>query len=132
MCAVQLCYATVATVVPLARCKPISVAWDYKTEIRDCWPARVVTLAIYIDGSIAITSDVILALIPLTFLGSIRRSLCERLVVAFLLGLGLFTAGAGAVGVKFVCARKYGQTGNLLWDCIGLVTWFHAVSQVSF
>ncbi|KAM7192186.1 hypothetical protein V8F33_008460 [Rhypophila sp. PSN 637] len=121
MCAVQVCYAIVATVVSLARCKPISAAWDYKTEIRDCWPAHVVTLAICINGSIAITSDVVLALIPFTFLGSIRRSLRERLVIAFLLGLGLFTAGA--VGVKFVFARKYGQTGNLLWHCIGLVTW---------
>lgn len=121
MCAVQLATAIVATVMPLARCTLLSAAWLSKTELRDCWPARVINMAVYVRGAIAISSDLVFAAIPLTFLNSIRRSLRERLVVAFLLGLGVFTAMA--VVVKVILAPKYWQTGDFLWDCVGIVTW---------
>ncbi|KAK4158725.1 hypothetical protein QBC43DRAFT_273835 [Cladorrhinum sp. PSN259] len=121
MCAVQVGTATVATVMPLVRCRPVSVAWQYKTDVQDCWPIHYITIAIYVRSAIGIISDVIFALIPLTFLGNIRRSLRERMLVAFLLGLGVFTAAI--VGVKLTFASRYGRAKDSLWDSVTLVTW---------
>lgn len=121
MAAIQLGYAACATLMPLLRCRPISAAWDYKTEIRQCLPVGAVHAAIYTNGAVAVITDIIFALIPFTFLNSIRARLPERVAILFLLGLGFFTAGIAAV--KLTLVRRYGQTGDILWDSVDLVTW---------
>ncbi|KAK0639658.1 hypothetical protein B0T16DRAFT_463308 [Cercophora newfieldiana] len=128
MVAVQLASATAANIAQLVRCRPISAAWDFNTETSRCQSPRMIHISAYTNASIAVLTDVILAAIPLTFLRHIRRSPRERLVIAFLFGLGL--AATAAASVKLTLIGSYGQTGDMLWDCVGLVTWSILEAQI--
>ena len=57
---------------------------------------------------------------PLTFLGSVRRSVRERLVIALVMGLSVFAATA--VVIKLTLVHMYGATGDMLWDSVDLNT----------
>ena len=129
MIAVQLASATSANVIQLTRCRPIFAAWRFDTETTAaCYPLRIVYISAYTNGSIAVITDLILAAIPLTFLDNIRRSPRERVLIALLMGLGVFAAAAEAVKLSLI--RSYGQTGDMLWDCVGLVTWSILEAQI--
>ena len=121
MVAVQLAAAVHANAMQLAACRPISAGWRLETTAEHCWPISVLHAPIYAHGSVAACTDLVFALIPLTFLGSVRRSLRERLVIALLMGLGVFAAAA--VVVKLTLVRTYGATGDMLWDSVDLNTW---------
>lgn len=128
MIAVQVASALCLNTIQLARCRPISAAWRFDTEATQCLRVRVMHIAMYTNGAIAVITDVMLALTPLTFLRSIRRSTRERSVIATLMGLGL-VAAAGAV-VRMTLMRTYGQTGDILWDCVALITWSVVEAQL--
>ena len=121
MVAVQLAAAVHANAMQLAACRPISAGWRLETTVEHCWPISVLHATIYAHGSVAACTDLIFAFIPLTFLGSVRRSLRERLVIALLMGLGVFAAAA--VVVKLTLVPTYGATGDMLWDSVDLNTW---------
>jgi hypothetical protein len=121
MIAVQLASAMSTTIVRLVRCRPVSAAWRFQTETTQCLSPRMVYITAYTNGTVGVLTDLVLALIPLTFLRSIRRSPRERLVIALLMGMGVFAAAAEIVKLTYM--RSYGQTGDMLWDCVGLITW---------
>jgi hypothetical protein len=121
MIAVQLASAISANIVQLVRCDPISAEWQSHTDDESCQHPRMIFISAYSNGGVAVLTDLILATIPLTFLNNIRRSPRERLVIALLMGLGVFAAVAEAI--KLTLMPSYGQTGDMLWDCVPLVTW---------
>lgn len=128
MIMVQLVSALCANIIQLSRCRPISAAWRFDTEATQCLDVNVIYIAIYVNGGVNVVTDIMLAVTPLTFLRNIRRSTRERAVIGFLMALGLLAA-AGAF-VKMSLARKYGQTGDMLWDSVALVTWSVVESQL--
>jgi hypothetical protein len=120
MMAVQLASAVHANTMQLVSCRPISAAWRPEPQAK-CLSVQIIHDSIYVQGSVAVLTDFIFALIPLTFISNIRRGMLERLVIVFLMGLGLFTA-AGVI-VKLTLVHTYGQTGDMLWDSVDLNTW---------
>ncbi|KAK5659559.1 hypothetical protein OQA88_761 [Cercophora sp. LCS_1] len=128
MIAVQVASALCANVVQLARCRPISAAWRFETDRAHCLSTQIIYISSYTNGTIAVLTDLMLSVIPLTFLRNIRRSRRERLVIALLMGLGVFAAAAEVV--KLTHVRWYGQTGDMLWDCVGLVVWSVLAAQM--
>ncbi|KAK3370421.1 hypothetical protein B0H63DRAFT_454593 [Podospora didyma] len=122
MIAVQVASAISANVVQLTLCKPLAASWDFRITDGVCHYSNA-HLSMWLNGGIAIATDLIFAAIPLSFLGSIRRPLVERLVVALLMGIGVITAVASAV--KLTMAKKYGSSNSQDpgWDCIDLIAW---------
>ena len=82
------------------------------------WIARA---TIYSNGAVAILSDIFLAATPISFLKNVRRSVRERAILIFLMGLGVFAAIA--TGVKMTLVAPFGNRGDRLWDSIDIVTW---------
>ncbi|KAK5653209.1 hypothetical protein OQA88_9107 [Cercophora sp. LCS_1] len=121
MVAVQLATAVHANAMQLAMCRPTSAGWRLAAMAGHCWPVSVLHATIYAHGSVAACTDLVFALIPLTFLGSVRRSVRERLVIALLMGLGVFAAAA--VVIKLTLVHTYGAMGDMLWDSVDLNTW---------
>ncbi|KAK0622403.1 hypothetical protein B0T14DRAFT_494069 [Immersiella caudata] len=84
-----------------------------------CWPVSVPYATIYAYSSVAACADLAFALIPLTFFGSVWWNVRERLVIALLMGLGVFAAAAV---IKLTLMYMYGATGDMLWDFVDLNT----------
>lgn len=120
MIVVQVVLAVHANTMQLVWCQPISAAWRPELGGK-CLSVQIIHASIYAHGSVAVLTDIIFALIPLTFISNIRRSMLERLVIVFLMGLGVFTAAG--VAVKLTLVPVYGKSGDRLWDSVDLNTW---------
>jgi hypothetical protein len=76
-----------------AACKPLSAMWDFiPTAV--CLPFPLITKWILATAALTIATDLILALLPLTFIIKIRRTVGERMLLSFLMGLGLVASAA--------------------------------------
>ncbi|KAM7213501.1 hypothetical protein V8F06_011114 [Rhypophila decipiens] len=128
MIALQVVLATVANIVQLAQCKPIAAQWDPTIPGAQCWDPQVAQKGIYVQGSLSVLSDVILSIIPITFLKELQRPMREKIVLSFLMGLGVFTASA--VVVKMTVIGNFGNTKDPMWDVIELATWSIVEAQI--
>ncbi|KAK3370433.1 hypothetical protein B0H63DRAFT_373813, partial [Podospora didyma] len=128
MIALQVVLALIANIFQLVQCKPISAQWDPMTPGAECWDPRIAQKGVYVQGSLSVLSDVVLSLIPISFLKELQRPLREKLVLGFLMGLGVFTASA--VVVKMTVVGNFGNTTDPLWDVVTLATWSIVEAQV--
>ncbi|KAF2106412.1 hypothetical protein BDV96DRAFT_507901 [Lophiotrema nucula] len=82
------------TVVTITfQCIPFSLVWDIKGETpldqRRCFSIHLNHLFLFVTAACNVTLDLIFSLMPLTFLGKIRRPLREKVVIGGLMALGL-------------------------------------------
>ncbi|KAK8872574.1 integral membrane protein [Apiospora arundinis] len=78
------------------QCRPLPAAWGdfaYAGPNPQCLPPVAITIASTVGAVVAILTDVLLSLAPLSFLWSLKRPKRERVVLGALMSLGLF-AGA--------------------------------------
>lgn len=128
MIVIQFLSAILGTVSAGLRCRPLSATWDPTVPDPQCLPIATIRTCIYTMTSIAIISDIIFSLIPLTFIVSIQRPLRERLVLAFLMGLGLMTAIAAIIKIPMI--RQLGQVGDPFWDSVDFTNWSTTEAQI--
>ena len=105
-------------------CKPLSAIWDPVVAAAPgtvCSAPEVAQTSIWVTASITILTDVILSLIPLTFIVRIQRPLRERIAVAVIMGLGIIASISSIY--KTTLAKNYGITGDTLTDGIALTLW---------
>ncbi|RDL40551.1 uncharacterized protein BP5553_00530 [Venustampulla echinocandica] len=121
MIAIQLSTAILANVVQLSQCSPLSATWDPTTPGAKCWPITTAQTTVYVIAGIGIVTDITFALLPISFLWKIQRPLREKLMLGFLMGIGLFTTVA--VIVKIPLIATFGKTGDVLWDNVNVATW---------
>jgi hypothetical protein len=92
----------------LFQCIPYQASWDFKNEYpnKKCWSPQLNVISMYVASSCNITSDVVFSLMPLTFLGKIRRPMKEKIVIGILMALGLtastFSAMKAALTNKLI------------------------------
>ncbi|KAM7195511.1 hypothetical protein V8F33_006681 [Rhypophila sp. PSN 637] len=118
---VQIACAVTANIVQLTQCRPIRAIWNPTIPGAQCQDPWIAHLAIYITGVLAIMSDIFLATAPISFLKNVRRSVRERAILIFLMGLAAFTAVATVVKLPMV--EPYGKHGDALSDTIGIMEW---------
>jgi len=128
MIALQVILAVIANIVQLAQCKPIAANWDPTIPGAQCWDPKFAQKGVYVQGSLSVFSDVVLSLIPISFLKELQRPMREKLVLGFLMGLGVFTASA--VIVKMTVIGNFGDTTDPLWDIVTLATWSIVEAQI--
>jgi len=91
--AVVVAYGVGNTIFILLECRPLAAAWDKDHNPgAQCLPGSAVTNASNIGSGLSIGTDALLSLAPVSFLWNLKRPLRERIVVFFLMGLGLFAA----------------------------------------
>ncbi len=98
----------------LSLCKPLAAVWDPSIPGAVCLPSDVAQTSIYVTAAMTILTDVILSLIPLTFIVQLQRPLREKIAISFIMGLGLIASCASIY--KTTLVKNYGVTGDTLVD----------------
>ncbi|KAH7394672.1 hypothetical protein BKA66DRAFT_598817 [Pyrenochaeta sp. MPI-SDFR-AT-0127] len=117
MIVVQVLTAIMNNVFQLSLCKPLPAIWDHTIKNPKCIVAAM-HINIVVSAIVTILTDVILSLLPLTFIIHIHLPLREKIALACLMGLGLVASGASIY--KTFLAKNYGVTGDTLRDAVGL------------
>lgn len=121
MIVIQVLSAISANIVQFSICRPLSSIWDPFVLRADCWPPHVAKICIIVNGVIAIVTDIIFTLVPLTFIIQIKRPLREKIVVSLLMALGILASASSIV--KLTLAKKYGRNRDRLYDGVDLAMW---------
>ncbi|KAF2113873.1 hypothetical protein BDV96DRAFT_467068, partial [Lophiotrema nucula] len=122
MIGIQVASCFASTVFQLLQCIPMAATWD-RAKYPDavCAEPDSAFVSLYVNSAIGIATDVILALVPITFIRKMQRPIRDKVVLSCLMGLGIFATVASIV--KTTLVRKYGATGDSLWDALGLTLW---------
>ncbi|KAF2269388.1 hypothetical protein CC78DRAFT_529175 [Lojkania enalia] len=122
MIAIQIASCIASVVFQLVQCVPLAGIWDPKNHPNAvCTPPQSAFVSIYVNSAIAIITDLMFALIPITFIRKMQRPLREKVFLSCLMGLGIFAAAASIV--KTTLVKDYGVTGDSLWDAMDLTLW---------
>ncbi|KAF2250162.1 hypothetical protein BU26DRAFT_296769 [Trematosphaeria pertusa] len=102
---ILLCALIPITLTQFLACRPFSVYWDPAVRFQAvCWTRRAIAANVIAFSVIQALSDVVLSLIPLTFLLKLNLPLRERIVISILMGLGLLASATAiartVIGVK--------------------------------
>lgn len=121
MIVIQILFGISANAVQLGICRPLAVNWDPAASKKKCWPARVAWVGIIVNGTVSALTDIIFACIAVSFVREIKRPLREKIVVSFLMALGIL-AGAASI-TKLTKVKKYTRNRDWLYDGVDLVIW---------
>ncbi|KAH7060783.1 hypothetical protein B0J12DRAFT_545183, partial [Macrophomina phaseolina] len=98
---IQFVLPVAANVFQLLQCRPIRSWWD-KVPGAVCWSPRTSQSYSYIYSSIGIISDLVFAIMPMFFIFKLHRPLMERILITFLMALGIIAAVAGVMKVVYI------------------------------
>ncbi|KAF2685835.1 hypothetical protein K458DRAFT_252464, partial [Lentithecium fluviatile CBS 122367] len=90
-----ICFLGIANIF---NCVPYQSQWDFAGRYsvakgnKKCWPVSAQQSTIYATVTVNVLSDVVLSLVPLTFLRKVQRPLREKIVIGCLLSLGIFAS----------------------------------------
>ncbi len=107
---VQIATAVFVTIMQLTRCIPIQATWDFTLPQDRCWSQGSLKAGLTVAAVLVIITDFIFALIPLVFLRHVRRSLRDRIIIGFLMSLGLFASAASVV--KAVTVQGFNDSSD--------------------
>ena len=95
----------------LFSCMPLSAAWGDFANPDDatCLPPTSIRIASVTGAVVSVSTDVLLSLAPVSFLWNLKRPLRERVVLGFLMGLGLL-AGVSSI-IKNTMIANFGKPG---------------------
>ncbi|EMD60667.1 hypothetical protein COCSADRAFT_345966 [Bipolaris sorokiniana ND90Pr] len=111
---VQVCLIILATCVQMVLCRPLSALWTPTPEAR-CIPIVVFKYYWIIHYSFHIFIDLMISLMPVTFIYGMHRSLYEKILLCGLMGAGL-AATAAAFIFLIVLIKCFGVCYNALWN----------------
>ncbi|PVH97448.1 hypothetical protein DM02DRAFT_685069 [Periconia macrospinosa] len=117
MIVVQVLTAIMNNIFQFSLCKPLPAIWDHTIKNPKCIVAAM-HINIIVTAVITILTDVILSLLPLTFILRMLLPLREKIALACLMGLGLIASAASIY--KTFLAKHYGVGGDTLRDAVKL------------
>lgn len=123
---VQIGAAIFLTILHTTRCIPLEGIWRPGVQAR-CWSPRAFKLIITHASSMVVATDVVFALIPLTFLHHIRSTLLHRVVIAVLMSLGLLASSASVV--KTVLTHRFDETADASAKGLEIAIWASVEAQ---
>lgn len=119
---IQIASALGANISQLVQCRPLHAVWDpAAAPDAVCWKPIQTQISAYVNAGISIVSDIVLSLLPISFLRHMNRPTRERLVLGALMGLGLFASAAAIVKTTYI--YSYGSTKDPLFDVVDLSLW---------
>ncbi|PVI01940.1 hypothetical protein DM02DRAFT_486339, partial [Periconia macrospinosa] len=105
--------------ISLLQCRPLAIMWDPKIVGAKCWDPKHRQIQVSVASIFVIVTDFILSVLPITFIRQLHRPLREKIILCFLMGLGLVASGAGIA--KTVLLKKYRNKPDLLWVTMDFV-----------
>ncbi|KAK4169571.1 hypothetical protein QBC43DRAFT_340889 [Cladorrhinum sp. PSN259] len=132
MIALQVLLGVYSTIAAVIQCIPLRAAWDILGIIKDkkCWSKSAIRYNSISVASFNIVTDVIFALMPITFLIKVQIPVRERVVIALLMSLGVFASAASIV--KATISVNFGRTNDPNREGIAMGTWSVVEEQVAF
>lgn len=122
MIVVQILSCLASLIFQLVQCRPLAALWDPAGHPHAvCTDPDAAFVSLYVNSGIGITTDLIFALVPISFIRIMHRPLREKIVLSMLMGMGVFAAAASIV--KTTLVKSYGRTGDTLWDAVDLTLW---------
>ncbi|KAH7138311.1 hypothetical protein B0J11DRAFT_587523 [Dendryphion nanum] len=84
----------VTGIASFTHCLPYQAQWDIRRRYpnKKCWSRGALLMSNYLSSVCNASTDIIFSLMPLTFLGKVRRPLKERVVIGGLMGLGILAS----------------------------------------
>lgn len=128
MIGLQLVTAVFITIVQTTRCVPINALWDLTVTASHCWGEDAFKPSLTAASIVVILTDVTFALIPLTFLSQVRRSLRDRLIIGSLMSLGLVASAASVV--KTVMVQRFDQAEDPSGHGMSIALWASIEAQI--
>ncbi|KAK4210209.1 hypothetical protein QBC37DRAFT_270304, partial [Rhypophila decipiens] len=106
-----------------ASCRPLSAMWEEMTPSSqpDCLPRTLMTKGILATATLTVVTDFVLALLPITFINRIKRSVRERAILAVIMGLGIIASAASICKIVSVSSKRL--TGDPLRDGVDVTFW---------
>ncbi|KAH7336017.1 hypothetical protein BKA66DRAFT_479925 [Pyrenochaeta sp. MPI-SDFR-AT-0127] len=106
---IQIASAGASNICQVVQCRPVRAMWDVVPGAK-CWSPAQIQAYGYVYNSVNIMSDILLSLMPISFIRKLRRPLFERLLLAFLMALGLI---AGSIAImRLISLRKFDLTSG--------------------
>jgi hypothetical protein len=97
MSAIQLGVAIASATFTLSLVRPIRAWWDPTGNPGAKYLSqRAVNIELYVQAGLNITTDLLFSLLPITFISRMHQPLRTRIVISFLMALGLLTTAIGA------------------------------------
>ncbi|PVH68435.1 hypothetical protein DL98DRAFT_381750, partial [Cadophora sp. DSE1049] len=93
----QIVLAVFAVFWTIFFCLPVPLKWQDSPVTRKCRPAKQMENFGIAYTAINVTVDLVLSLIPITFVWRLRRPLLERVVVGLLMSMGLAATAAAVI-----------------------------------
>ncbi|KAF2871096.1 hypothetical protein BDV95DRAFT_607377 [Massariosphaeria phaeospora] len=122
MIAIQVASCTASLVFQLVQCFPLAAVWDRAGHPNArCAKKQSSFISLYVNSAIGISTDLILATVPISFIRTMHCPLREKIVLCCLMGLGVFATACSIVKTSLV--TSYGKTGDALWDGVDLTLW---------
>jgi rhodopsin domain-containing protein len=91
--------------------RPITANWDPKIPKTQCSPCN---MAGYVYMGVTTATDAACALFPLTFIVQVKRPIFEKIVLTFIMGLGLLACAFGIS--KFFAVLAIRNDSDPLWQ----------------
>jgi len=128
----QVVVAVYNTLSTTLQCIPLRAAWDILGLMTDakCWGKNAIRINSICTSSFNIVTDVIFALMPVTFLRKVQIPLRERIVIGLLMALGIFASVASII--KATIAANFGRTDDPNLEGIEMGTWSLIEEQIAF
>ena len=130
--AVQVAFVIGNVVFLLAiQCRPIAANWNTELVLdgnkHRCLGPHAVQLASNISSYTNVATDLILSVIPIAFLKNLQRPLQERILICFLMALGLSASAASVRKILYI--RSWGHTDDQIaldfalqmWTCLEIL-----------
>lgn len=117
----QAAYCVGNTVFIFTLCRPLAAAWDISITIAKCSSDTEVLIASNVGSSVNILTDILLSLSPVTFLRKLNRPVRERVLLCFLMGLGLFATICSIV--KTIAVQSFGKSSDQWALALTIATW---------
>ena len=129
--AVQIVTAMYLTVMHTTRCVPLTGLWNPLITEKRCWSDQAFRISLTVTSVIVIVTDVIYALIPLSFLRGMKRPVRDRIVIGVLLSLGLVATAASIA--KAITVQGVGKGGNTspLSQGLAIALWASVEEQLA-
>lgn len=93
MIAINVMLIAVLGIANLFQCIPYAAWWDFSIVERKCWSHQAMLATTYLSGACNVSTDIVFSLMPLTFLGKIRRPTREKIAIGILMALGMIASG---------------------------------------
>ncbi|ROW01495.1 hypothetical protein VSDG_02062 [Cytospora chrysosperma] len=110
-------------VIPLtfAQCRPSRALWDTSIKGASCWPSYITLHFDYFQIAYNVFCDVVLALLPATFIYKLKMNRGRKITLTATLSLGLLAAFCG--GIKIQYQEELAQEADFTWLGYNLEMW---------